>query len=88
MTFRYTDPNGDTAEQAVTWEIWQGYQGRWSRCKTFDNESEARAWLSRRHASCPHENLRLVSVETTTVRTVVESVAGIRDTARQAASRG
>lgn len=78
MTDRYTDPDGNTTEQTVTWEIWQGYQDRWSRSKAFDDENEARTWLTRRHASCPNENLRLISAETTITRTIAEEITGDR----------
>ncbi|MFJ7023212.1 hypothetical protein ACIQUW_33110 [Streptomyces sp. NPDC101117] len=70
MPNRYTDPAGDTVEETTTWEIEQGYQGRWSTCKYFDDHSEAVDWMERRRTNCPQENLRIVRVETTTLRTV------------------
>lgn len=76
MTQVYADPDGGTVEQATTWEIYQGAQGRWSRCKTFDDEAEARDWITRRHATCPSEDLRLVCAETTTIRSVEQELRG------------
>ncbi len=70
MTYSYSDPDGGTAEQVVTWEIQEGYQGRWSTSKTFEDRAKADEWLQRRRKNCPSQNLRLVQVETTTVRTV------------------
>ena len=76
MNVVYADADGGTVEQATTWEIHTGAQGRWSRCKTFDDEAEARDWIDRRHTHCPRENLRLLCVETTTIRSVEQEIQG------------
>lgn len=76
MSTVYADAEGGTVEQATTWEIHVGAEGRWSRCKTFDDEAEARAWIARRHASCPGGSLRLVCAETTTIRSVEQELRG------------
>lgn len=70
MPHRYTDPAGNTVEETTTWEIQRGYQGRWSTCKYFDDHDKAIDWLKRRRVNCPLENLRIVCVESTTVRVV------------------
>jgi len=70
LTYQYTDPSGGKVEQVVTWEIEQGYQGRWSACKTFTERDGALEWIEKRRRNCPMENLRMIRVETTTVRTI------------------
>ena len=74
MAAHYTDPDGGTVEEIITWEIEQGYQGKWSACKDYEDEGEARAWMRKRSAACPMENLRLVRVETTIVRTIEDQI--------------
>lgn len=72
-----------TTTLPITWIIEHGYCGRWHASSSFDTKAEADDSLIRRHASLgPGQELRLVRVETTVVRTIEGSVARALDGGR------
>ena len=60
----------------AAWVLECGFQGRWHASATFETAPEARDALLRRQDSLtPGQELRLVRVETTIVRTIEGTVA-------------
>ncbi|MDH6610261.1 hypothetical protein M2164_005896 [Streptomyces sp. SAI-208] len=65
-----------TTTLPVTWVVEHGFQGRWHASSTFETRSDAYDSMLRRQENLGSgQELRVVRIETTIVRTVEGSVA-------------